>query len=89
MRLELDGLPVTTIDLQLDPDSVRLGFPLGFSANGRQFVNNHLMFLVLVRTTAAGLCRACGPVVGCLRVAFRLQYVTSHTWCACCACPGA
>ena len=49
MRLELEGLPITTYDLQLDPEGVRRGFPLGYAAGGKHFINNHLMMLVLVR----------------------------------------
>ena len=49
MRLILDNLPVTTYDLELDPESVRPGFEMGFVAGERHFIHNHLMFKILVR----------------------------------------
>lgn len=48
MRLILDNLPITTYDLELDPESVRPGFEVGYRVNDRYYVNNHLMFKVLV-----------------------------------------
>ncbi len=46
MRLILDNLPITTYDLELDPESVRPGFEVGYELDGKFFVNNHLMFKV-------------------------------------------
>lgn len=51
VRLILDNLPITTYDLELGPESVRPGFDLGFWADTRHFVNNHLMFKILVYKT--------------------------------------
>ncbi|KDD74081.1 endomembrane protein 70, partial [Helicosporidium sp. ATCC 50920] len=49
VRLILDNLPITTYDLERDPESVRPGFEVGYkAANGKYYVNNHLMFKVLV-----------------------------------------
>ena len=72
VRLILDNLPVTTYDLELDPESVRPGFELGFVAGDRHFIHNHLMFKILVRgrllparsntlLTAAAASRLCWP----------------------------
>jgi hypothetical protein len=67
VRLELDGLPTATVDLEMHPEDglsspsgdpkqhtegVRPGVALGTSVGGRQFVNNHLIFQILVRTSA-------------------------------------
>lgn len=48
VRLILDNLPITTYDLEQDPESVRPGFEVGFKVGDRYYVNNHLMFKVLV-----------------------------------------
>jgi transmembrane 9 superfamily member 2/4 len=48
VRLILDNLPITTYDLEQDPESVRPGFEVGYRVGDRYFVNNHLMFKVLV-----------------------------------------
>ena len=49
VRLILDNLPITTYDLEQDPESVRPGFEVGYRAGPDQYyVNNHLMFKVLV-----------------------------------------
>jgi transmembrane 9 superfamily protein 2/4 len=58
VRLILDNLPITTYDLERGPESVRPGFDLGFWANDRHFVNNHLMFKVLVYKTNGQYTRA-------------------------------
>lgn len=47
VRLILDNLPITTYDLEQDPESVRPGFEVGFQVGKRFFVNNHLMFKIL------------------------------------------
>lgn len=51
VRLILDNLPVTTYDLQRGPESVRPGFELGFVAENKYYVNNHLIFKILVHPT--------------------------------------
>jgi transmembrane 9 superfamily protein 2/4 len=51
VRLILDNLPITTYDLELDPESVRPGFEVGYELNGKYYVNNHLMFKILVHET--------------------------------------
>lgn len=48
VRMILDNLPITTYDLEKQPDSVRPGFEVGFKVKDRYYVNNHLMFKVLV-----------------------------------------
>ncbi|KAH7622077.1 putative Transmembrane 9 superfamily member 11 [Nannochloris sp. 'desiccata'] len=49
VRLILDNLPITTYALEQDPESVRPGFEVGYRTGPDQyFVNNHLMFKVLV-----------------------------------------
>ncbi len=63
VHLELEGLPVTTHDLELDhhPEGVWPGYPLGYSVGGQHFLNNHFMFKILVRTS---MCAALGQVCG-------------------------
>ncbi len=51
VRLILDNLPITTYDLQRDPESVRPGFELGFISDNKYYVNNHLIFKILVHPT--------------------------------------
>jgi transmembrane 9 superfamily protein 2/4 len=48
VRLILDNLPITTYDLELDPESVRPGFEVGYNFGEHYYVNNHLMFKILV-----------------------------------------
>eukprot|EP00887_Chlorella_sp_A99_P002502 scaffold6.g2502.t1 len=52
VRLILDNLPITTYDLELQPNyeqgSVLPGYELGYIRNQRFYVNNHLMFKILV-----------------------------------------
>ena len=48
VRLILDNLPITTYDLELEPESVRPGFEIGYKKDDKYYVNNHLMFKVLV-----------------------------------------
>ena len=49
VRLILDNLPITTYDLEQDPESVRPGFEVGYRTGpDKYFVNNHVMFKVLV-----------------------------------------
>lgn len=48
VRLILDNLPITTYDLEQQPESVRPGFEVGYKNRDRYYVNNHLMFKVLV-----------------------------------------
>jgi Endomembrane protein 70 len=52
VRLILDNLPVTTSDLKEMPESVRPGFEIGYkSDDGKYYINNHLMFMILVHKT--------------------------------------
>ena len=52
VRLILDNLPITTYDLEQDPESVRPGFEVGYRTGpDKYYVNNHLMFKVLVHET--------------------------------------
>eukprot|EP00193_Tetraselmis_chui_P008195 CAMPEP_0177765252 /NCGR_PEP_ID=MMETSP0491_2-20121128/7892_1 /TAXON_ID=63592 /ORGANISM="Tetraselmis chuii, Strain PLY429" /LENGTH=315 /DNA_ID=CAMNT_0019281587 /DNA_START=214 /DNA_END=1156 /DNA_ORIENTATION=+ len=54
VNMVLDNLPVTTYDLHQSPDSVRTGFDLGFmDDSGEFFVNNHIMFKILVHPVTA------------------------------------
>ena len=50
VRMILDNLPITTYDLEKQPDSVRPGFEVGtYDPKAKKYyVNNHLMFKVLV-----------------------------------------
>ena len=50
VRMILDNLPITTYDLEMQPDSVRPGFEVGSydKDSNKYYVNNHLMFKVLV-----------------------------------------
>ena len=48
VRMILDNLPITTYDLEKQPDSVRPGFEVGYKIKDKYYVNNHLMFKVLV-----------------------------------------
>lgn len=58
VRLILDNLPVTTYDLEENPESVRPGFELGYEKDGKRFINNHLMFKILVHQTNGQYTRA-------------------------------
>lgn len=58
VRLILDNLPVTTYDLEENPESVRPGYELGYEKDGKHFVNNHLMFKILVHQTNGQYTRA-------------------------------
>ncbi|KAL4428185.1 hypothetical protein ABPG75_002274 [Micractinium tetrahymenae] len=51
VRLILDNLPITTYDLEQDPESVRPGYEVGYMRDKKYYVNNHLMFKVLVHET--------------------------------------
>lgn len=51
VRLILDNLPVTTYDLEENPESVRPGYEVGYEKDGKHYVNNHLMFKILVHQT--------------------------------------
>ncbi|MEW5298849.1 MAG: hypothetical protein WDW38_000420 [Sanguina aurantia] len=52
VNMVLDNLPVTVYDL-LDEDQefVRPGFELGFKRDGKYYINNHLVFNILVYLT--------------------------------------
>lgn len=58
VRLILDNLPVTTYDLEENPESVRPGYELGYEKDGKRFINNHLMFKILVHQTNGQYTRA-------------------------------
>ena len=58
MRLILDNLPITTYDLEESPESIRPGFEVGYAADGRYYINNHLMFKILVHRTNGQYTRA-------------------------------
>ena len=51
VRLILDNLPVTTYDLEENPESVRPGYEVGTVKDGKRYVNNHLMFKILIHQT--------------------------------------
>lgn len=51
VRLILDNLPITTYDLEENPESIRPGYEIGFSVDGKYYLNNHLMFKILVHKT--------------------------------------
>ena len=51
VRLILDNLPVTTYDLEENPESVRPGYEVGYDKDGKRYINNHLMFKILVHQT--------------------------------------
>ncbi|KAL3151993.1 hypothetical protein ABBQ32_001114 [Trebouxia sp. C0010 RCD-2024] len=51
IRLILDNLPVTTYDLEENPESVRPGYEVGYQKDGKRYINNHLMFKILVHQT--------------------------------------
>lgn len=58
VRLILDNLPITTLDLEKGPEFVRPGFDLGFRSGGNHYVNNHLIFRVLLHKTNGQYTRA-------------------------------
>ena len=58
VRLILDNLPVTTYDLEENPESVRPGYEVGYEKDGKRYVNNHLMFKILVHQTNGQYTRA-------------------------------
>ncbi|KAK9807028.1 hypothetical protein WJX72_011093 [[Myrmecia] bisecta] len=58
IRLILDNLPITTYDLADNPESVRPGFEVGFQTDSKFYVNNHLMFKILVHRTNGQYTRA-------------------------------
>lgn len=52
VNMVLDNLPVTTFNLTAkDLSYVRAGFPLGFSNKDKYYINNHLLFRILVHKT--------------------------------------
>lgn len=51
VRLILDNLPITTYDLEENPESIRPGYEIGFAVDGKYYLNNHLMFKILVHKT--------------------------------------
>jgi len=54
ININLDNLPVTTYDLEEEPESVRTGFDIGFTDGvGSFYVNNHIEFKVLVHPVTA------------------------------------
>ena len=58
VRLILDNLPITTYDLEENPESIRPGYEIGFSVDGKYYLNNHLMFKILVHKTNGQYSRA-------------------------------
>ncbi|KAL6780112.1 EMP70 [Auxenochlorella protothecoides x Auxenochlorella symbiontica] len=60
VRLILDNLPITTYDLELDPESVRPGYEVGYKLKDKYYVNNHLMFKVLVHESDGRYSRVAG-----------------------------
>eukprot|EP00891_Asterochloris_glomerata_P002822 jgi/Astpho2/2822/e_gw1.00050.44.1_t len=58
IRLILDNLPITTYDLEDQPESIRPGFEVGYKNDEGYFVNNHLMFKILVHQTNGQYTRA-------------------------------
>jgi len=58
VRLILDNLPITTYDLAENPESIRPGYEVGYERDGRYFLNNHLMFKILVHKTNGQYTRA-------------------------------
>ena len=58
VRLILDNLPITTRDLEDAPESIRPGFQVGYEEEGKYYVNNHLMFKILVHQTNGQYTRA-------------------------------
>ena len=58
VRLILDNLPITTYDLEENPESIRPGYEVGFSVDGKYYLNNHLMFKILVHKTNGQYTRA-------------------------------
>jgi len=51
MNMILDNLPVTTYDLTKNVGFILGGFPLGFRHMGKTYINNHLVFNILVHRT--------------------------------------
>jgi hypothetical protein len=51
VRLILDNLPITTFDLESELELVLPGFEVGYRVGDKYYVNNHLMFKVLVHET--------------------------------------
>jgi hypothetical protein len=58
VRLILDNLPITTYDLEENPESIRPGFEVGYAVDGKYYLNNHLMFKILVHRTNGQYTRA-------------------------------
>ena len=58
VRLILDNLPITTYDLAENPESIRPGYEVGYERDGKYYLNNHLMFKILVHKTNGQYTRA-------------------------------
>ena len=58
VRLILDNLPITTYDLAENPESIRPGYEVGYERDGKYYINNHLMFKILVHKTNGQYTRA-------------------------------
>ena len=59
VRLILDNLPITTYDLEENPESIRPGYEVGYKGeDGKYYLNNHLMFKILVHRTHGQYSRA-------------------------------
>ncbi|KAK9828105.1 hypothetical protein WJX81_004518 [Elliptochloris bilobata] len=58
VRLILDNLPITTYDLAENPESIRPGYEIGYERDGKYYLNNHLMFKILVHKTNGQYTRA-------------------------------
>lgn len=54
----MDNLPITTYDLAENRDSIRPGYEVGYEREGKYYLNNHLMFKILVHKTNGQYTRA-------------------------------
>eukprot|EP01025_Chloroclados_australasicus_P052878 TRINITY_DN6182_c0_g2_i1.p1 TRINITY_DN6182_c0_g2~~TRINITY_DN6182_c0_g2_i1.p1 ORF type:complete len:676 (+),score=29.99 TRINITY_DN6182_c0_g2_i1:38-2029(+) len=52
INMILDNMPITTYDLEMNPDSVRPGFDLGYKEDDKYYIYNHLTFNVLVHPSS-------------------------------------
>lgn len=94
VRLILDNLPVTTYDLEENPESVRPGYEVGYEKDGKRYINNHLMFKILVHQTNGQYTKAkenmaeieaaaiveVSTEAGCIQHAFAHQTAIDHTF---------
>lgn len=58
IRMILDNLPLTMVGVTEAQEFVRPGYDVGFTSNGKHYVNNHLAFKIFVHQTNGEYARA-------------------------------